>query len=109
MKRLFLLLTVLMSTPAYSGDSVEGKVLSAGIYGSGRLFVMLDQTIAEPGCANTRFDVAAGHEQIETWLSIAMAAAISGKTVRVKTNGCFAVYPTMTPSEDTWFYIFGNK
>jgi len=99
-----------MSTPAYStGASVEAKVLSAGIYGSGRLFVMLDQTIAEPGCNNTRFDVVAGHEQIETWLSIAMAAAISGKTVKVKTNGCFTIFPTMTPGDDTWFYLFGNK
>lgn len=107
-------LFLLLSSVAVAATTVtSAKVLYTGTYTDGGFFVALDKTIAEPGCVSTRFDVAAGHPQIKTWLSIAMAAAISGKTVSVTVNGCVtigpaAIFPTMnTTGNDTWFML-GN-
>ncbi len=105
---LVILSTLVFSVPIYSATIDDAKVIYAGTSGGGRLFVALDKTIPEAGCENSRFDVAGGHDQITTWLSIAMAALASGKSVKVATNGCLGAYPTLTNANDTWFYIKQN-
>jgi len=98
-----MLFTVGLKAKAATVD--DAKVVYAGTYGSGRLFVALNKTILEPGCNLSRFDVPAGHDQIKTWLSVAMAATASGKSVKVSTNGCLGPFPTMDNTDNTYFYI----
>ncbi|MDP2572701.1 hypothetical protein Q8W40_10950 [Vibrio penaeicida] len=104
MKKLFVLLAVMSSFSASASDNLVGNVLYAGTYGNGRLFVALDVTINEPGCHKSRFDVAPDHPQIDRWLSIALSANASGKSVQVKTNGCYKGFPTLDRTEASWFH-----
>lgn len=106
MKKIALVLLLLSSFQnVWAADQITAKVVYAGTYGDGRLFVGLDTIIYETGCEKSRFDVAAGHDQIDHWLSIAMAAAISGADIKVATSGCFAGFPTIDSTADTYFYI----
>jgi hypothetical protein len=91
-----------------SNSSTTAKVIYAGLYGDGRLFVALDAPINEPGCVNSRFDVPADHPQIKSWLAIALTASASGQPVVVRTSGCYDSFPTMTQNMDTWFYLIPN-
>lgn len=100
---------VLTALAAQAADSnTTANVIYAGLYGDGRLFVALDTPINEPGCANSRFDVPAGHPQIKSWLAIALTASASGQSVVVRTSGCYDSFPTMTQNTDTWFYLMPN-
>jgi len=101
-----MMLSVLGSHAADS--NTVAKVIYTGTYGDGRLFVALDAQINEPGCIYSRFDVPASHPQIKSWLAIALTAAASGKSVVVRTSGCFGVLPTMTQTTDSWFYLQPN-
>jgi len=96
---------ILPSFAQGSTTTVDAKVLSVGTYGSGRLFVVLDKTIAEPGCNYAQVHVDAGHSQLGTWMSIALAALASGASVSVTTDGCLGAYPTMNNTLSTNFRI----
>jgi hypothetical protein len=102
-----IVLIVLIISPTHSlaSESIFAKVIQAGKYGSGKLLVVLDTEISEPGCAAPRFDVAADHPAIDSFLSIALAAAASGAEVKVRTNGCLGSYPTMDQTEGSIFYF----
>ena len=93
---------------SWAGDAVTAKVLSVGTYGDGRFFVTLDTVIPEPSCETNKFDVEGSHNLINSWQSIAMAAAVSGKKVRVKTKGCYGGNPTMDKTNQTYFYLFSE-
>lgn len=102
---IFVLIFQGFSVDAYSTDSVIAKVQRAGMYGSGRVMVKLDTTINEPGCEATRFDIEADHPQIQSFLSIALAAAASKSDVKVLTNGCLGSYPKLDQSNNSLFYF----
>ncbi len=106
MIRLIAICTLLaLPSFAQSATTVDAKVLSVGTYGSGRLFVVLDKNIAEPGCHYAQFHVDAGYSQLGTLMSIALAALASGASVSVTTNGCLGPYPTIDNSQTTHFRI----
>ena len=107
-KILVILSALVFSAPGYSAVADDAKVIYAGIWGAGRLFVALDKTILEPGCENSTFTVAENHAQIKAWLSIAMAALASGKSVKVRTNGCLGTYPTIPTTNDSYLIIKQN-
>jgi len=90
---------------AQSATLTDAKVLSVGTYGSGRLFIVLDKVIAEPGCNYAQVHIDAGHSQLDTWMSIALAALASGALVSVTTDGCLGTYPTMNNGLSTNFRI----
>ena len=90
---------------AHAADSVSGRVKEAGTFGDGRLFVVLDVQINEPGCAGFRFDVPANHPQARNWLAIATSAFLGGKKVVVHTKGCLNGQPTLSQDGEAWFYI----
>lgn len=109
MKKLIgVILVSLFPCISYGATTVEAKVLSVGTYGSGRLFVVLDTMINEPGCNYAQFHVQVGHEQVKNWMSIALAALSSGNSVAVTTEGCLGVYPTMTNTLHTSFRMLAN-
>jgi hypothetical protein len=102
---LMIVAAMLAAHGAEAAESVTGRVIQTGTFGSGRLFVQLDVQINEPGCVGSRFDVPGTHPQVKNWLAIALAASLSGKKVVVHTNGCYAGLPTMSENTDAWFYV----
>ncbi len=87
----------------------RGKVKHVGTYGSGTMFVVIDQEIYGPGCSSTRFQLPKTHSQANRWLSIAQLAFASDALVTVYANGCFtdengATHPTMTDTGG-WFHL----
>ncbi|TQV65694.1 hypothetical protein FKG94_28250 [Exilibacterium tricleocarpae] len=103
--KIILVFFVATSSLSTFAVQLEAKVLRTGIYGDGRLFVVLDTAIPEPGCEHPRFDVPGNHPQIDRWLSIALAAEASQTTVKLSTKGCFGGYATMDESTDSYLYI----
>lgn len=101
-----ILFIILAISPLFSWatDAIDAKVTRAGVYGNGKLFVVLDTNIPQTECVSKRFDVSPDHPQIERWLSIALAAAASESLIRVRTNGCLGGYPTMDNTTNSFFY-----
>ena len=109
MKKLIgVILVSLFLCISHGATTIEAKVLSVGTYGSGRLFVVLDTMIGEPGCNYAQFHVEVGHDQIKNWMSIGLAALSSGNSVTVTTEGCLGAYPTMTNTQNTNFRMSAN-
>ena len=108
MKKVLLLtsvLVLLLACFAEAAMSTNAKVVHAGTFGDGRLFVLFDTEIKEPGCFNKRLDVAAGHDQIKTWLSVALAAMLTGKEVNIRSNGCLGSTPTLDNTTASSFWL----
>ncbi|WP_325892219.1 hypothetical protein [Grimontia sp. NTOU-MAR1] len=105
MKKVLLpVLVFLSSFYAHASDNLTGKVIFTGLYGDGRFFVQTDRLINEPGCEGTRIDVAPHHPQIDRWLSITLSAYTTGGEIQFRTNGCFAGYPTLDNTTQTWLH-----
>lgn len=107
-KYVLLFLSIIFGQAYGQGTVQSAHVLYTGVYGSGRFFVVIDKTINEPGCENSRFDVDPSNSLINAWLSIAMASAVSGKTINVTTNGCYAGLPTLDNTTASYFYLNNN-
>lgn len=106
MKKLgFFALCMLISGVVHAAATVVGKVVYAGTYGNGDVYVALSATINEPGCPSSRFDVPVQNPSAKSVLASAYAALASGKTVRVSTNGCYGVSPTLDTTRNTWFLM----
>lgn len=108
-KLLFILILGLAPSIGYAlGTPTTGVVQYVGTYGDGKLFIEIDREIQESGCDNIRFDIPAGHPSIDSWLSIAMVSATTGKPITVRTTGCLGQYPTIdeTPIKG---YVFLKK
>ncbi len=97
---------VIMSGSALASPNQTTTVNYVGTYGSGRFFVGTHDVINEPGCAKARFDVPGSHAERSHWLMLAKTAAEKGYEVRVKTNGCYAGYPTMDGTTNSWFFMW---
>lgn len=96
----------LLSSAAYAASpNTPTHVTYTGLYGSGRFFVAFDDIVDEPDCPGKRVDVGAQHAQIDNWLSIAKTALETGRTVMIRTNGCFGGYPTLDHTQSSWFYL----
>lgn len=102
---LILVALTLNSVHSFGSESITAKVIRAGKYGSGKLLVILDTEIPESGCTAPRFDVPGNHPEVDSFLSIALAAAASGADVKVRTSGCLGGYPTLDETENSIFYF----
>jgi hypothetical protein len=88
-----------------AAPAVGAKVLSAGVYGDGGLYVALDTVIEEPACRVARFDLPAAHPAAKQVFAMAEIALGTGKTVQVVTSGCFGSFPTLDMSRTSYFYV----
>ncbi len=104
--KLLTLLSLLLSSYAYSADeTVYGKVVYAGTYGNGDVYVDIEAIINEPGCVGTRLDVSSQNPNIKNILPIAYMAMATGQNISVRTQGCYAGSPTLDNSRGSWFYL----
>jgi hypothetical protein len=101
-------LAVVVNSAAYASDQITSKVVYTGIYGNGDVYVAIFQTINEPNCSTNRFDVSAQNPVAKQVLAVANAAMVTGKSIRIVTQGCFNGYPTLDASRGSWFYIIDN-
>ncbi len=96
----------------FAGANVNNaKVTGVGMYGTGHIYIHLDTEIPEPGCAQSRFDIAFSNDdadQSKMLLSIALTALATGNRVIVNTNGCFAGRPTVDKTGASWFVVMNN-
>lgn len=100
MRSLSMLVGVMLVSASSMCMAVSGNILAhvthTGIFGTGDLFVDIDQTINEPACPSGRLMIAANNPQLKYWLSIAMEAYAMNSPVRVQTNGvCYNGMPTL--------------
>jgi hypothetical protein len=95
----------LLSAPVHSADVITAKVTFTGTYGNGNLYVGLDTTISEPGCAQPRFDVSSTHPNFKQIFATAIAAAATGRAITIRAVGCFNGYPTLDQTNGSYFYV----
>jgi hypothetical protein len=96
----------LLAFPAYASVlQVRANVVYAGTYANGDVFIGLSAVVDEPGCPADRLDIPASHPQLKQYLAIAQIAMTSGKTIMVKTLGCFANSPSFDNSRNSYFFI----
>lgn len=86
---------------------METSVVYAGTYGNGDIYVIVTDTIPEPGCTAARFDVAASEPDAKNVLAIAYLAMLSGEKIRVDTNGCYNGYATLDNSGNSGLQLLG--
>ena len=95
---------LLFSSFSY-GVTTRGKVNYVGSYGNGDVFVDINTSILERGCNSTRFDIPKTRANINYIISTANLAIQQNKNVEVTTQGCYAGFPTLDNSRNSWFYI----
>src|SRR5258706_16446318 len=87
-------LVLLAVTPIllYAGlaHAETGHVTGVGSYGNGNIFISLDVTINQAGCAASRIDIPASHPNLKSFLATALTAKASGLPVLFGTTGCFS-------------------
>lgn len=88
-----------------NSSNIETTVTGVGVHGSGRLAILVDDVIDEPGCPNARVDIDVSHPNYKHLLSVALSAQVSGNPVSIKTAGCYAGQPTFTNGIDSWITI----
>lgn len=72
----------------FASPATEAHVLHVGVYGTGTMFILLDQTVSEPGCESAEIRISPTHPQFKTILALAMSAAATESRIRVKTELC---------------------
>ncbi len=92
-----------------TSSPTEAYVLYTGTYGSGDFYVEFDRVIDEPNCPASRFDVPVNNPQINKWLAVAMTSVLTGKRVKVLTNGCYSGRPTLDNTRGTWFMLLDKN
>ena len=102
------MISILVPISNVFAAGVITSVKNVGTYGSGRLFVELNASIPEANCPVARFDLDPTHSKINQIISIVLSAQATGKSVHVKTNGCYAGYPTMDETTASYIYIKGD-
>ncbi len=102
-----LLIFVVFANPvmSFASSNMVVKVKYVGMYGDGELFIETDSTIDESSCADNRLVVEPNHPNKKEWMSIALTAFASGKSLRIKTNYCYSGKPALDQSKGTWLYI----
>jgi hypothetical protein len=90
---------------ARASDVIQATVIYAGTYGNGDVFVELSASINEAGCVQSRFDVPASSPVAQHVLATAYSALVAGKTIKVVTNGCYNICPTLDNSRNSYFFM----
>lgn len=83
------------TSAAYSSSEVTTLVTDVGTYGNGNVYVLLEKTIDESGCARNAVEFPANAVNSKVVLATALLAMASGKAVVVRTDTCFMGNPSL--------------
>lgn len=81
------------------GTVSETRVVYAGVYGSGDVYIAFDKVI--PNCTTSRIDLPASSPIAKLSLAIAMTAQATGKTITLKPFDC----KTMDTTKGSYIYL----
>ena len=85
-------------------SAVVAKVTGTGTYDDGSIYVFFDRAISS--CTTTgRLDISADHPANRNILSIAMAAFMSGKNVKIHPGSCDGNRPVFGNQGDSYLYL----
>ncbi len=98
-------LMAFLSTGVFASDNTRAKVMYVGTWGHGGIFINLDQMINEPGCNKKEIWIPGTSPSIREILSLAMAAYTADQFIHVKTRGCVNGYPTIDPTNESFFHL----
>lgn len=96
----------ILCSNTHCAEPARGKVVYAGTYGNGDVYVALSVRINEVACPQSRFDIPAQHPNAKEVLATAYTAMVTGKDIIVVTNGCYNMWPTLDNSRNTYFLIW---
>jgi hypothetical protein len=105
MYKLIFLFLFVSSTSFAQSPAVRAKVLYTGLWGHTSLFIKLDSVVEEPGCPSDEVWVDQAHPGKQEILSVAMAAAASGKQIGIRTNGCVSGHPIIDTTSLSSIYL----
>jgi hypothetical protein len=95
---------VVCTSAAFAATTVNNALVTySGTYGNGDVFVGINQTIAEPGCAASRVDVPRDNPAAQKLLETARLARDKGLLINVSVNGCYNGLPTLDNTRGTYF------
>lgn len=98
------LMFIATEVPANTMPAVTAYVSDVGTYEDGSIYVYFDRQISSCG-TTTRLDIADSHPAKTQVLSIAMAAFLSGKPVRIHPGSCAGGLPAFGSEGDSYFYL----
>jgi hypothetical protein len=94
------------SSVAFADTTVGSALVTySGTYGNGDVFVGINTTLAEPGCATNRVDVPRDSPAAAKLLETARLAKDKGLVVTVRVNGCYGGFPTLDNTRNTYFHF----
>ncbi len=82
------LLLTAFSASANTMGAVLAKVTGTGTYANGSIFVFFDRQISSCSTDDGRIDIAASSPARDEVLSVAMAAFVSGRSVKIRPASC---------------------
>lgn len=93
--------------PAYGvcSSPITLHVLKVGTYGNGNLYLSLDQSIDEVGCAMAYIELPANSPALKMVLAAATLAIATNATVDLKTDGCINGVPSFMGSRQGYFGV----
>jgi len=100
-----LTLTLLIPALSHGSSAVVAHVLTVGAYGNGNVYIALDQTIDEPGCAIAYVELPANGPAVKAVLATATLAVATGATITVKTDSCYNGSPSFSGARPAWFVV----
>lgn len=107
-RMIFTSVAVLGMSAANASPPADVTVRYVGTYGNGVMFILFHSPIAEPGCESSEVRIAAAHPEKKSWMALALAAAQSGSTLRVQTEGCSGAYPILGETTNSVLLIWAN-
>jgi hypothetical protein len=94
-----------LSSPAYCSSTIVGHVTGFGAYGNGNVYVSLDQTIDQSGCAVPIIQIPANGAAVKMVSTAAALALALGTTVSVHTDVCFNGAASYSGSSEAFFIV----
>ncbi len=99
------LTSVLLSSAACASSNIVAHVLNFGTYGNGNVYLALDQSIDQTGCAMPYLELPASSAAGKLVLTVAAMAVANGTAVEIHTDTCFNGTPSLDPGARTGFVI----
>ena len=100
------ILASICSSLVLAGPTMDGKITYVGLNSNNIVFFGFDTVVNEPGCAGEQIVLPPDSAIKEKIYTTALAAKMSGATVRLKTKGCYNGSPSILPDGSDWGWLY---
>ena len=98
----------LATCPVLALSEVTTRVVNAGTYSNGNVYVLLEAVVDEAGCPRAAIELPANAVNAKTVLAAAFFAMSSGKSIAVRTNTCYLGIPSFDASVRNAYFGVAN-